>query len=240
MNLNLKNITIKEKKSGLLEVASHSVTHPQMTTLTYTEQLAEVNNSKNTLEALLGKGTIRTFFVPYNAWDYNTISALNNSGYDIISAQCSASQLIVPEFDNMCVANMYNNRPSFFFRIDGITHVPCGCATTNMNTGEGLLSLNQLVNSSSQDCNVNGSCSIQSQLHLMAPLTKNTTLADSWAVVMMHPQDFPDSYNATQIEDYLKPIFQYVKAHFHLVTFSQFVGPVGSRPLVHGIKVPLN
>jgi len=99
---------------GLLEIASHSVTHRYMPNLTYSEQLVEVKNSKNALEVLLGAGTIRTFFVPYNAWNYNTATALRNSGYDIVSAQCSASELIVPSFDYMCAANMYRNRPSFF------------------------------------------------------------------------------------------------------------------------------
>jgi len=105
-----------------------------------------------------------------------------------------------------------------------------------MNTGTGLLSLNQLFNGSEQNCNINGICSIGSQLQLMVPLTNHTTLADSWAVLMMHPQDFPNSYGAAQIRQYLDSIFEIVRPRFRLATFSEFVGPVGSRPLVRGIR----
>lgn len=180
----------------------------------------------------MGNGTIRTFYPPYNAWDYNTITALRTSGYDIISTQCTVAQLTWPSKDNLCSANMYKNRPIFFPRIDGLTHVPTGASITNFAT-EALITTNQLFYAPANECSGNSVCSIQSQVNLMANLTNRSD--SSWSVVMMHPQDFP-SANQTAIEAFFVSIFSIAKANYRLCTFSQLVGPVGSRSSVVGIR----
>jgi len=219
-----------KKANGTLEVASHSVTHTSMTSLSYDRQLAEVANSKIILETLLGNGSIRTFFPPYNDWNYITIQALRNAGYDIISPQCTAVQITWPSLDNLCTSNMYRNRPTFFPRIDGVTHIPTGASEANFATGQ-LLTINQLFYAPKSDCLENSVCSIQSQVNGMANLTNKTSDSDSWSVIMMHPQDFPD--NPTEIEQYFTSIFSIAKKNYRLLTFSQLAG--SHRPNVTGI-----
>lgn len=47
------------------EIASHSVTHPYLTQLTYEQRMQELVDSKTTLESLVGK-PVRSFMVPYS------------------------------------------------------------------------------------------------------------------------------------------------------------------------------
>jgi len=212
----------------LLEIASHSVHHSPMTNYGYDGQLLEAIDSKRTLETLLGVGTIRTFIPPTNVWNYDTIRAIQIAGYDIISPQCTISQLNHPYLDNMCTVNMYNNnnrRPLFFPSIDGIVHVPTGASQANFGNGQ-LITKDQLFYASDTDCLTNSICSIQSQVNGMSKYTDG----ESWSVIMMHPQEFPE--NITFIENYFIPIFTTAKANYRLVTFSQLVGPIGSRPNV--------
>jgi len=217
--------------NGNLEVASHSVHHVPMTGFNYSDQLFEVANSKATLEAFLGSGTVRTFIPPTNVFNYDTISVLQGSGYDIISPQCTVAQLFYPYLDYMCTPNMYSNRPSFFPRINGVIHMPTGASIANFgNNVSVLLTTDQLLSGTNNDCTDNGLCSIQSQINAMANLTDTTDA--SWSVIMMHPQDFPEDANF--IESFFSAIFTKVKPSYRLVTFSQLAGPKGSRPSVVG------
>jgi peptidoglycan/xylan/chitin deacetylase (PgdA/CDA1 family) len=188
------------QSNGLLEIASHTVSHIPMTTLSYNQQLDEATLSKRTLENSFGQRTVRTFIPPENSWNYSTITAIRAAGYDIISPQCTVSQTTWPAVDYMCSSNMYRNRPIYFPRIDGIIHMPTGSSISSFTSGQ-LISANQLFNGTNDDCTQRGICSVRTQLNA----TNN-----QFSVVMMHPQDFPQE-NITSIESYLAPILQIAK-----------------------------
>lgn len=58
------------------EIGSHSVTHPDMTTLT-PEQLAyESSNPKTYLESIIGAGKVKNFATPYGAYNAAVLNAL--------------------------------------------------------------------------------------------------------------------------------------------------------------------
>jgi len=208
--------------NGNLEIASHSVHHLPMINFNYTSQLAELVESKKSIESFFGNGTVRTFIPPTNVWNYDTITAMNQAGYDIISGQCTVAQLQWASLDYMCPVNMYKTRPSFFPRIEGVIHMPTGASETNF-ASETLITTQQLFYGTDTDCTQSSICSIQSQVNHMTPYTSG----ESWSVVMMHTQDFPQ--NATFIENFFVSIFQIAKGSYNMTTFSGLAGSVGSR-----------
>jgi len=217
--------------NGTLEVASHSVTHTPMTSLSYNDQLAEAANSKKALDALLGQDTVRTFIPPNNIWNYDTVTAVRTAGYDIFTPQCTIVQTTWPYPDNLCSSSMYQNRPTYFPRIDGLIHAPTGSSVASFADYGLLLTPNQFFYGPDSDCLQNSLCSIQSQVNAMTQFTNSSD--SSWSVIMMHPQNFPE--DAAAIEAYFAPIFSIATQNFQLFTFSQLAGPVGSRPPVTGI-----
>jgi peptidoglycan/xylan/chitin deacetylase (PgdA/CDA1 family) len=224
-----------DDSDGLLEIASHSQTHPQMVSLTLAQQLVEVNESKIAIESFLGQGTVRTFIPPFNGWNYDTITAVVQSGYDIFSPECTGGDVGHTEPDNVCTSNMYENRPAFFPRIDGVTHVPIGAAISNFNNEQQLLTASEIFYGTLDDCYA-GSCSVELQVGAMAPLT-NGDPDQNWSSIMMHPDCFPENSDRTYLENYFAPIFD-IAVQFKLKTFTQLAGAVGSRPLVKGIRTP--
>jgi peptidoglycan/xylan/chitin deacetylase (PgdA/CDA1 family) len=70
-------------EGDLVEVGSHSVTHPVFATLSATAQRMEIERSKSELEDILGR-TVRSFAYPYGAKsDYTeeTTAAVEQAGY---------------------------------------------------------------------------------------------------------------------------------------------------------------
>jgi peptidoglycan/xylan/chitin deacetylase (PgdA/CDA1 family) len=70
-------------EGDLVEVGSHSVTHPVFSILSATEQRLEIERSKSDLEDILGR-TVRSFAYPYGAKsDYTeeTAAAVEQAGY---------------------------------------------------------------------------------------------------------------------------------------------------------------
>ena len=64
------------------EIGSHSVSHPDLTTVTDPQKLAdEFVNSKNVLEAIPGVGAIRNFAYPFGTYDARVIAAAEKAGY---------------------------------------------------------------------------------------------------------------------------------------------------------------
>jgi hypothetical protein len=216
----------------ILEIASHSKTHPQMIDMTLAQQLVEANESKVAIESFLGQGTVRTF-IPPGSWNYDTITAVVESGYDIFSPECTGADVGHVTQDNVCTSNMYENRPAFFPRIDGVTHIPFGAGISNLNDDQILISLSQLFNGTMEECYA-GNCSVELQISAMAPLSDDPNL---WSSIVMHPDCFPESSDRTYLENYFAPLFQ-AASQFELKTFKQVAGSVGSRPLVKGIPAP--
>jgi len=219
--------------NGLLEIASHSKTHPQMTEMTLAQQLVEANESKIAIESFLGPGTVRTFIPPANNWNYDTITAVIESGYDIFSPECTGAD-VDHKPDNVCTSNMYANRPTFFPRIDGVTHVPIGAYISNFSNAQQLLSVDQLFNGANMDDCYGGNCSVSQQVTAMAPLTEGDP-NQFWSSIMMEPDCFPEDASSAYLENYFAPIFE-AAAQFKLMTYTQLAGPVGSRPIVTGIR----
>ncbi len=76
--LNLEQL--KEIKNSGNEIAGHTRTHPHLTQLTSSEQLAEIKGSKDDLTTM-GLGPIKSFSYPYGEYDSNTIQIVKDSGY---------------------------------------------------------------------------------------------------------------------------------------------------------------
>jgi len=174
-----------------LEVASHSVHHEPMHSLSYDQQVNEGRDSRNALMSLLPGVNVTTFILPDNNWDLTTVAALKAGGYSTMSAQCTVVQLREHSTDYLCTVNMYPTvSPVFFPIIDGMVHVDTGASTSTFGAGSQLLTPSQLFNGTVADCYGPGACSVATQLSAVPPFTNPAVGA--WAVVMMHPQDFAD------------------------------------------------
>jgi peptidoglycan/xylan/chitin deacetylase (PgdA/CDA1 family) len=66
--------------SGLIEIGSHTVTHPNLTKLPPDERTREVTDSKAELERQL-KVPVRAFAYPYGFYDRETTEAVRKAGY---------------------------------------------------------------------------------------------------------------------------------------------------------------
>ena len=62
------------------EIGSHSVTHPDLTTVTDTQLASELVDSKKTLETAIGKPVVN-FAYPFGAYDARVIDAMKSAGY---------------------------------------------------------------------------------------------------------------------------------------------------------------
>jgi peptidoglycan/xylan/chitin deacetylase (PgdA/CDA1 family) len=58
------------------EIGSHSVTHPDLTTLTSTQLTQELTHSKSYLEGLVGAETVKSFATPFGAYNDTVLAAL--------------------------------------------------------------------------------------------------------------------------------------------------------------------
>lgn len=67
-------------QSGLIEIASHTVDHPHLPSLSVADQSYEIIHGKQELEAQLGH-SVRHFAYPYGAYDANTIRIVKEAGF---------------------------------------------------------------------------------------------------------------------------------------------------------------
>jgi peptidoglycan/xylan/chitin deacetylase (PgdA/CDA1 family) len=63
------------------EIGSHSVTHPDLTTLSDTMLAAELQDSRTLLEAIVGAGKVRSIAYPFGVYDARVIAAAQAAGY---------------------------------------------------------------------------------------------------------------------------------------------------------------
>jgi peptidoglycan/xylan/chitin deacetylase (PgdA/CDA1 family) len=63
------------------EIGGHSVTHPDLTTLSDAQLKDELVNNKNTLESIPGVGTVHNFAYPFGTYDARVIAAEEAAGY---------------------------------------------------------------------------------------------------------------------------------------------------------------
>jgi peptidoglycan/xylan/chitin deacetylase (PgdA/CDA1 family) len=71
---------LKEMDKSGMKIECHTVTHPDLDTLSYNKQYAELANSKAALETLLGR-TINFIAYPSGRYNDNTIAAAKKTGY---------------------------------------------------------------------------------------------------------------------------------------------------------------
>lgn len=72
---------LRDLPADLVEIGSHSVTHPRMTELVIGEARDQFAGSKRVLEEALGR-TVRRFSFPYGAYDGALCSAGRGAGYE--------------------------------------------------------------------------------------------------------------------------------------------------------------
>jgi peptidoglycan/xylan/chitin deacetylase (PgdA/CDA1 family) len=65
---------------GLVEVGSHTVTHPSLTALTPGEQLQEITGSREFLERLLER-PVESFSYPHGEFDRTTVECVRKAGF---------------------------------------------------------------------------------------------------------------------------------------------------------------
>jgi hypothetical protein len=63
------------------EIGSHSVTHPDLTTVSDAQLASELQDSKAALEAIPGVGRVTDFAYPFGAYDARVIAAEQTAGY---------------------------------------------------------------------------------------------------------------------------------------------------------------
>jgi peptidoglycan/xylan/chitin deacetylase (PgdA/CDA1 family) len=100
---------------GLVEIAAHTVDHPALKGIAPSTLVYEVNQSKKTLEALIGKPVV-SFAYPYGSFDVAAIRTVSSAGF-------SSAVSTVPGIDQ------YQTNRFFFYRL-----------RTGGLVGQGLLS----------------------------------------------------------------------------------------------------
>lgn len=76
----LTSAQIKEMDKAGIQIESHTVTHRDLDSLSYSEQLAELKDSKAALEKLLGR-TVDYVAYPTGKYNDNTVKAVAEAGY---------------------------------------------------------------------------------------------------------------------------------------------------------------
>lgn len=71
---------LREMADQGMEIGSHTCSHPDLGSLTYTEQLEQVRASKEMLESLLDNSVL-SFAYPYGRYNTESVKALRKTGY---------------------------------------------------------------------------------------------------------------------------------------------------------------
>ncbi|MBC2165273.1 polysaccharide deacetylase family protein [Listeria booriae] len=79
-NNHFDEAALKEMSNNGIEMQSHTVHHQELNTLTYSQQLAELKDSKATLEQLTGK-KVNTICYPVGRYNEDTKRAAEAAGY---------------------------------------------------------------------------------------------------------------------------------------------------------------
>jgi peptidoglycan/xylan/chitin deacetylase (PgdA/CDA1 family) len=79
-NRYLTSAQLKEMDNAGMDIESHSVSHPELNTLSFDKQLAELKDSKVALEKLLGR-EVPYLAYPYGKFNDNTLKIAESLGY---------------------------------------------------------------------------------------------------------------------------------------------------------------
>jgi len=73
---------LRQMKKAGMEIGSHTCAHPDLRQLSYQQQQAEMIQSRQILETIIG-GKISTFAYPYGHYNEDSITALNDADYQL-------------------------------------------------------------------------------------------------------------------------------------------------------------
>lgn len=76
----LTSAQLQEMDKAGMEIESHSVTHPELNTLSYDKQLQELKDSKDSLEKLLGR-EVPYLAYPFGKFNSDTLKIVEDLGY---------------------------------------------------------------------------------------------------------------------------------------------------------------
>jgi peptidoglycan/xylan/chitin deacetylase (PgdA/CDA1 family) len=65
-------------------IGDHTLTHPQMPTLGYAEQVHQMQASRTIIERIIGRPMLNVFRPPYGAWDATTLRAAAATGFPTV------------------------------------------------------------------------------------------------------------------------------------------------------------
>ncbi len=66
--------------SGLIEVGAHTVDHPNLAAMSYSDQMFQIFTSKSYLEQTFGK-TVTSFAYPYGNYNSTTVQLTGKAGF---------------------------------------------------------------------------------------------------------------------------------------------------------------
>lgn len=78
----LSEHAIKEMSNYGIDIESHTAGHPDLTTMTYEQQLSEFKESKETLEAITGKPVTAVAY-PYGNYNADSMKAAKDAGFNL-------------------------------------------------------------------------------------------------------------------------------------------------------------
>lgn len=92
----LSGLQLKNMVQQGMEIASHTCSHPDLSTLAYSKQFEELKQSKKTLESIL-TSEIVSFAYPYGRYNQETLMATKQAGYNLA---CSTRSGFYQSTDN--------------------------------------------------------------------------------------------------------------------------------------------
>lgn len=209
---------VKESIStGLIEPTLHGWDHVDYRTLSPKDQEKTIEMANQKMEDLFGTKS-ETFVAPYNAYDENTLKAINNAGLKILSAEFDQELPSIYDPDN---PDSPDNK------------VYKAIAGSNIADSQGVYHLPQVVGFYTYDSDP----PTKTPLSLIKSQIDKTIASYGYAVVTLHPQDFTvkdasnnptEELSKKEIKD-LDTLITWVNDQgYHIGKFSTTVNPEAS------------
>ncbi|HVX03309.1 MAG TPA: polysaccharide deacetylase family protein [Nitrososphaera sp.] len=156
--------------TGLIEPTLHGWDHVDYTTLSLKNQQKTIEMANQKMEDLFGTKS-ETFVAPYNAYDENTLKALNKAGLKILSAEFDQE---IPSIYNPDEPDSPDNK------------VYKAIAGSDITDSQGIYHLPQVIGFYTYDSDP----PTKTPLSLIKSQIDKTIASYGYAVVTLHPQDF--------------------------------------------------
>jgi len=85
-------------QNPLCEVWNHGYNHEDFTTFTLAQQVTLLSNARLNISALLGIPPVTHFVPPFNSWNSNTLTAMAQVGYNMISSEVDQDPAPISDF----------------------------------------------------------------------------------------------------------------------------------------------